>query len=65
MLDWQNVIEASEYRRDLLLGEVEQDRMARVTGEYDEEHAGGRPSLIGALVAAMLALVATGAIAPR
>ena len=65
MLDWRNAIEASDYRRDLLVGEVEQDRMAMRATRDDGDRPAGRPSLIGVLVAAMIALVATGAVAPR
>ncbi len=62
MMDLGNAIAASEFRRDTLLEEARQDRMAREAVSTDHEV---RPSLLGVLVAALLAIVATGAIAPR
>ncbi len=66
MIDLGNAIAASDYRRHLLLGEAEQDRIAKeALSGYIGGPSEARPSLLGVLVAALLAIVATGAIAPR
>ncbi len=64
MMDWYTTMVASDYRRDALLTEAQQERRADRAAR-DRENAPSRPGLLGVLVAAMIALVATGAIAPR
>lgn len=65
MLDWRNAMETSDYHRDALLLEAEHDRVAMEADRGREDRPKARPSVIGLLAVAMVALVASGVIAPR
>ncbi|HEX9015982.1 MAG TPA: hypothetical protein VF960_08305 [Chloroflexota bacterium] len=66
MIDWYGTLMESDYRRDRFLEDSERDQLIRraADGASDEERAERRP-VLGALILAMVALLATGAIGPR